>query len=381
MDPFSAQLEELEYNACRRRIPSDFQDKTNIIDFSSNDYLGLGNCWKDFTDEFYRQFADCGFSSSASRLLSSKQNIFSRLEDYLGDLYSKSVILFNSGYHANVGIIGALSRLPSTLFVCDKIIHASSIDGLKIANAEFARFPHNDMTALNRLLERKQSDYRHIVLLTESIFSMEGDIAPLKEIVSLKERIPNLMICLDEAHAFGVRGQKGLGLAEEYDLIDKIDFIVGTFGKAAASVGAFVAASSEARDFFINFARPFIFSTALPPVNIAWSFMMINKLVGMNKDREYLKDLSEKFRKMTEEVTGKPNSSRSQIVPLVTGNAAKALEICRRLEKEFGIHALPIRRPTVPPGKECIRFSLNAAMSFDTINRVREAIRTIQKEW
>lgn len=346
-----------------------------LLDLSSNDYLGLGERHREFMEEFLDRFPDAAFSSSASRLLSQRQKYHYLLETYLSSLYGKEVLLFNSGYHANVGSIGALT-LPSTLFVCDKLIHASIVDGLRINSAEFKRFPHNDISKLRKILEKETLNYERVIIVVESIYSMDGDSAPLPELVSLKNQFPNLMLYIDEAHAFGVKGKRGLGLSEELGIIKDIDVLIGTFGKAAASVGAFAVVSEELKSLFVNFARPFIFSTALPPANIAWSLLMTEKILNMEKERKHLSIISKNFSNSIGEILGKPTGSDSQIIPYLTGNAENALFIAERL-KEAGFLALPIRRPTVPPGGERIRFSLNSSMESEQLQKVIKVLKDI----
>ena len=363
MTTFSEILTSLNRENRLRVIPSFNGEK--FIDLSSNDYLSLGARCDEFHEEFLDRFADAGFSSSASRLLSTKQKYHNYLENYLELLYGKPSLLFNSGYHANVGCIGALS-LPSTLFVCDKLIHASIVDGLKIGGSEFKRFPHNDLVKLRRILESTSGNYDRIVVVVESIYSMDGDEAPLEVLVNLKKEFPNILLYVDEAHAFGVRGPHGLGIAEELGLIKEVDIIIGTLGKAAASSGAFAVCNEELKSLLINTARPFIFSTALPPANIAWSILIIEKIVNMSKERDKLADLSKKFSGRLQLISDKPTGSSSQIVPFLTGSPESALSIASNL-RDAGFLALPIRRPTVPPGGERIRFSLSANLDFDSL--------------
>lgn len=366
-------LNRLNSESRLRKIPEPISQAH--IDLSSNDYLGLGMRFQEFQAEFRDRFPDAAFSSSASRLLSTRQNYHLLLEDFLASLYGKETLLFNSGYHANVGCIGALT-LPSTLFLCDKLIHASIIDGLKINGAEYKRFPHNDVAKLKTILEKESGKYERIVIVVESIYSMDGDHAPLREIVEIRNQRHDVLLYVDEAHAFGVRGRCGLGLCEELGLIGYTDILIGTFGKAAASVGAFAVVSAEIKNLLINTARPFIFSTALPPVNVAWSLLMTEKIIGMEAERQHLQDLSNYFRtrlsdvcfecKETDPAIALQNSGNSQIIPFIIGDATKAVEIAHKL-KQYSILALPIRRPTVPPGGERIRFSLSAALTEDQL--------------
>lgn len=376
MPTFSDILTNLSADHRLRSIPE--QNTPYSLDLSSNDYLSLGSRCHDFQEEFLDRFSDAPFSSSASRLLSVNQKYHFMLEEYLQQLYGKPALLFNSGYHANVGCIGALT-LPSTLFVCDKLIHASVVDGLHVAQSQFKRFPHNDFRKLRTILEKEADNYENIVVVVESLYSMNGDEAPLSEIIELKKEFPGMLLYVDEAHAFGVRGDNGLGISEELGIIDSIDILVGTLGKAAASAGAFAIASPVMKSLLINCARPFIFSTALPPVNMAWSYLMIEKIVGMKQKRMKLKEISCKFSDRLESISGKPTGSSSQIIPYLTGNAENALYIAGKL-REKGIIALPIRRPTVPPGGERIRFSLGADMDWNQFDPVFKVLEEIADE-
>lgn len=374
MSAFSEILTNLKDENRLRVIPN--FDSERFVDLSSNDYLSLAVRSEEFKEEFLDRFGDAAFSSSASRLLSTRQHYHNALEEYLERLYSKPALLFNSGYHANVGCIGSLT-LPSTLFVCDKLIHASIVDGLRIADSEFKRFPHNDVAKLRRILEASSGNYERVVIVVESIYSMDGDEAPLESLVEMKKEFPNVMLYVDEAHAFGVRGPRGLGIAEELGIIRDIDIIIGTLGKAAASSGAFVVCNDVLKSFLINTSRPLIFSTALPPVNVAWSILMIEKIVEMDKERLRLADINCRFSETLEEISGMPTGSTSQIVPFLTGNAETAMSIAATL-RENGFLALPIRRPTVPPGGERIRFSLSADLDFNSLSPLFNILKTVR---
>ncbi len=345
-----------------RTIPAD-RSGSEVLDLCSNDYMGLRHLMPEMRKEFDARFPDVSFSASASRLLSVDQNIHKQLEDRLAELYGRPALLFNSGYHANTGIVSSLN-IPGTLFVADKLVHASMIDGLTQGRCNFKRFKHNDIHALSVILEREAANYSQIVVMVESIYSMDGDVAPLREIAALRDRYDNVLLYVDEAHAFGVRGRQGLGLCEELGLIDKTDIIMGTLGKAACSSGAFCIVSPELKEYFINAARSFIFSTALPPTNIAWSLITIDRLIGMEAERRHLRDISG----LVHEALG-ISGCDTPIVPFYTYDAAKAIEQSKVLEAK-GILALPIRRPTVPAGTERLRISLNASLSDADINKL-----------
>jgi len=372
MSDYGEILQSLKNAGRLRQIPP-HRAGNGLIDLSSNDYMGLARRAAEWKDEFHDRFGDIAMTASASRLLAADQIIFHQLEEYLTQAYSRPALMFNSGYHANVGLITALD-IPCTLWVADKFIHASAIDGLRMAGAEFKRWKHNDTAHLRRILEQEHDRHDRLIVLCESVYSMDGDMAPLSEIVAMKREFPKMMLYVDEAHAVGVFGERGLGVAEEFGLTDEIDILVGTFGKACASVGAFAITSRLVRDFLVNKARSLIFSTAIAPVNAAWSLLMLEKLRDMNPLRSHLKRVSTLFRKGIEEITGEPNPSRSAIVPLMTHDAERAVAMSQALERE-GISALPIRRPTVPPGGERIRFSLNASLTERDIALILDKIK------
>lgn len=372
-DFFTTYLQQIEQQGNLRKIPSEPAEE--LIDLSSNDYMSIASN-RSFFEEFYNQCDknDIYMSSSASRLLSQKQKDYDALECLLKDLYKKEILLFNSGYHANTGTISAIAA-GNTLIVADKLVHASIIDGITLSRRDFLRFRHNDITHLRTILSKKASEYDRIIVVAESIYSMDGDICDLNSLVALKEEYPNVILYVDEAHGFGVRGKYGLGIAEESGLISQIDIIIGTFGKAAASTGAFTATSATLKKFLTNKARSFIFSTALPPVSCLWTKFVVEKLTGMDKERKQLLDTSEYLNEKFSAYNGNIRS-HSQIVPLITGSSNKAVALSKELLKR-GYIALPIRKPTVPEGTERIRFGLNAKFRKEQAERLYAEIKNI----
>lgn len=346
-----------------------------VIDLSTNDYLGMA-ADPAFSDEFLRESAEWRFSSAASRLLASVQSPYASLEAYLSELYGKSALLFNSGYHANTGTVSALS-IPGTIMLCDKLVHASIIDGLTLSRNPYYRFRHNDVASLRKLLEKHHDDFDRVIVVVESVYSMDGDIAPLSEIVALKRDFPSMLLYVDEAHALGVRGERGLGVAEELGLLNDVDILIGTFGKALASSGAFVVTTPVIREFLLNSARSFIFSTALPPINVAFTHFMMRKMVAMHSSRQYLRHISRRFIDGIASIAGQQPRSDSQIVPLMAGSNARAVGWSVELRRQ-GVLALPIRRPTVAAGTERIRFSLNASLTDSEIDKVLNLIEGLR---
>lgn len=360
-----------------RHIPSDTTG-ASLYNLTLNDYMGLSQRAGVFMQEFRTRFPDAAMTSSASRLLASGQTPYAMLESFLSKSYGKPALLFNSGYHANIGVISALN-VEGTLWLTDKLIHASVIDGIRLAGAEYRRWPHNDLTKLRKLLERFSGKYERTIVVCESVYSMDGDMAPVRELAALKNEFPDVMLYIDEAHAIGCFGNRGLGLCEALGVMKEMDILVGTLGKACASSGAFAVTSPLLHDFLVNNARSLIFSTAIAPANVLWSLLMLEKLGDMKSERVHLEGISRKFREGIEIITGEENPSRSAIVPFMTGSARRAVALSARL-KDNGILALPIRRPTVPEGGERIRFSLNATLSEKDIDLILNCIDMVYHE-
>ncbi len=339
-----------------------------MLNLSGNDYLGLA------ADESLRaQFWQSELAqsqmlgSSSSRLLTGSYPIYHQLERLMAARFqSEAVLLFNSGYHANIGILPAISN-KRTLLLLDKFVHASLIDGARLSAADYLRYQHNDYQHLEQLLEQHHDAYERIIVVTESIFSMDGDCADLKRLVALKRRYAKLALYVDEAHAIGAYGTTGLGLAEQEGCLTEIDFLVGTFGKALGSVGAYLVCTQLIKDYLINAMRPLIFSTALPPINIAWTYFLFKRLEEWHEKRQHLAYLSQHLKQAVERITGQISSSQSCIIPLLLGENQNAVKMAQTLQAA-GFYCLPIRPPTVPVGTARIRLSLSAAMQKEQID-------------
>ncbi len=335
-------------------------DGREMLNLSSNDYLGLSSYPK-LLEEFYAQtdVKALPYSAVSSRLLSGNHEYYGMLEKDLCELYGKdAALVYTSGYHANIGILPALAG-KKDLILADKLVHASIIDGLRLSEAEMLRYRHLDMEHLRAILTRSREQYENVFIVTESIFSMDGDAADLIELCEIKKEF-DAFLYVDEAHAAGVRGTNGLGCCEEQACIDEIDFIVGTFGKAFASMGAFVVCNDLFREYLINTQRSLIFTTALPPVNVAWTRFVLNHMPDFYELRVKLNDTAEKLRKVLVE-KGFETRGTSHIVPFICGSNEYSVEMAELLQ-DNGFFALPVRYPTVPKNEARIRFSLNAAV-------------------
>ena len=321
-----------------------------LLNLSSNDYLGLASNIE-LRNEFLEGLTAEHFiaGSSSSRLLTGNYDIYNRLESRLAELYeSESALVFNSGYHANTGILPAVTTRKS-LILADKLVHASLIDGIRLSDAQCIRYRHNDYAQLEQILDTKASHFDIVIIVTESIFSMDGDEAELTRLVEIKNNYQNVMLYVDEAHAVGVRGKQGLGCCEEQGIIPKIDFLVGTFGKAFASMGAYVICTRRCRDFLINTMRTLIFTTALPPVNLEWTLFILNKAILMSDKRMHLHKISQMLYSPLNRLNGKQHQSCSHIVPYIVGASERASHLAKEIQKA-GFYVLPIRPPTVPLG-------------------------------
>lgn len=385
IEQMQQELQELKEKSNLRKLPAITHEGRNVIvdgqrmlNLSSNDYLGLANDRK-LRQEFRETLTTETFlpTSSSSRLLTGNFSIYDRLEQQLADDFgTEAALTFNSGYHANTGILPAVSN-THTLILADKLVHASLIDGIRLSAAKCIRYRHNEYNQLERLLQVNHSEYERIIVVTESIFSMDGDEADLRELVRLKKQYPNVLLYVDEAHAFGVRGQRGLGCAEEQDCINDIDFLVGTFGKALASAGAYIVCRKVIREYLINKMRTFIFTTALPPVTVQWTSFILERLAGFRQRRETLRFLSNQLREALKN-KGYDCPSTSHIVPLITGESCVAIRKAEELQRK-GFYALPVRPPTVPEGTSRIRFSLTAEIRESEMEKLINEISKDEK--
>ena len=381
LDHYAEQLDQLKQQGNFRQFTSNqqqgrwitIQDRT-MLNLASNDYLGLAadlSLREEFLDTLKIERAL--FSSSSSRLLTGNFAEYEQFENSLSKTFGRAALLFNSGYHMNIGILPALAD-SKTVILADKLVHASMIDGIRLSNAQYVRYRHNDLQHLEQLLQKYQQDEQveRIIVVTESIFSMDGDETDLAALAQLKQRFSKAMLYVDEAHAIGVRGGQGLGCAEQYGVLHQIDFLVGTFGKAIASIGGYIICDPIIRDYLINKMRPLIFSTALPPISMAWSDFIFNKVLNMQQQRQHLAEISH-FLQQAVIAKGFSSPSSSHIIPIIVGESNAAIEKARYVQQQ-GFYAMPVRPPTVPQNSSRLRISLTSMVQKAELEKLVECL-------
>jgi 8-amino-7-oxononanoate synthase len=346
-------------------------DGRRLLNLSSNDYLGLAS-HPGVALAAARATAR-GTGATASRLIVGTDRAYGELEEKLAAFQgSEAALVFGSGYLANVGAISSLVG-PGDAVVSDELNHASIIDGCRLSRATIHRYRHRDLDDLEDALQRaERQGARRMLIVTETVFSMNGDVAPLAEIVELKERYGAALL-VDEAHADGVFGPHGEGIAHELGVADRLDVHVGTFGKAFGAYGAYVAGTRPLIDYLVNAGRTFVFATALPPPVTG----AVDAALDIVRDgaalREDLHAKAARFRARLEAYGLDTCGSATQIVPVVVGESNAALEVARTLETA-GVLGVAIRPPTVPAGTARIRFSVSVLHTESELDRALDAI-------
>ena len=378
LNDYAAKLDELKQQGNLRQFTSNVQqgryieiNSRKMLNLSSNDYLGLASdlaLREQFFDETPNELRI--MSSSSSRLLTGNFPEYEQLENSLSQAFQgRAALLFNSGYHMNIGILPALSD-SKTLILADKLVHASMIDGIRLSTAKYVRYRHNDLKHLTRLLQQYHANeaFDRIIVVTESIFSMDGDETDLAELVRIKKQFAKVMLYVDEAHAIGVRGEQGLGCAEQYGVIDDIDLLVGTFGKALASVGGYLICHPIIREYLINSMRPLIFSTAQPPICMAWTDFIFQKVLTLKNERQHLNTISQSLQQAVLS-KGFDCPSTSHIVPVIIGESQKTVDKATQLQ-QAGFYIMPVRPPTVPKHSSRLRISLTTQVSQTDLDQL-----------
>jgi 8-amino-7-oxononanoate synthase len=345
-------------------------DGRELINFASNDYLGLS------TSPFLKERAAAyafkyGVGSGASRLISGNLELYETIETKLAQLKgTESALLLSSGFQTNLSCLSALATSNSRVF-CDRFSHNSILQGAILGGGRWTRFQHNDLDDLKKRLKRDPArGVGEKWILTESIFSMDGDAADVDSLIKLTKE-NNAHLFIDEAHSTGVLGDRGMGLTANKK---GIDLVMGTFSKACGSFGGYVACSNATREFLINFCSGLIYSTALPPPVLGAIEAALEIIPDLDDERARLSRYSEYVRRELKDLEISTGNSVSQIIPIMVGCELDALELSRYLEEE-GMFAPAIRPPTVPANSARVRVSLSAAHSEAQIEQLIEAIK------
>ncbi len=338
-----------------------------LINFSSNDYLGLARHTA-LIEGAARYLRRYGAGATASRLVCGNLDCLPELEARLARLKgAEAALILNSGYQANVSLIPALVNRRS-LVLADRLCHNSLIQGVVLSRAKLIRFRHNDLAHLEELLTRHGQDAERILVVSESVFSMDGDRADLDALIAVSRRHRALLM-IDEAHATGVLGPGGMGLGGGKD----IDVLMGTFGKGLGSYGAYVACSAELRAYLINFCSGLIYSTALPPPVLGAIEAALALAPKMDRERAHLHRLADGLRQGLRALGLSTGDSTTQIVPVILGDVSRALAMSRWLSRH-GFLAAAIRPPTVEPGQARLRLALSALHTQEQVDRLLAAI-------
>ncbi|MEN6331253.1 MAG: 8-amino-7-oxononanoate synthase [Smithella sp.] len=340
-----------------------------VLNFASNDYLGLGNSEEIrlLVSENFRRY---GASSSSSRLVSGNYTIINQAERAYADFFGyEDALFFPSGYQANLGVLSTLFEKGDTI-IFDKHIHASSVKGMLLSQAQFHGYKHNNMDHLRKRLEKTEPG--GAAVLAESLFSMDGDILDVDGFGKLKRKYGFFSV-IDEAHSFGVLGEKGRGLGGGI-----ADVAIGTFGKAFGLFGAFVLLAGELKEYLFNFASPLIYTTTLPEAHAASALNILDIISRCDDRRENLRKVShlmrEGLRQEGFQVTGD-----AHIIALTIGEENKATAISRKLLEE-DIFVLPARYPTVPAGKAILRISLTAVHRREDIDYFIDKLKKVYEK-
>jgi 5-aminolevulinate synthase len=381
---FASKVEELRKEGRYRTFANlerinDSDEKKIITIWCSNDYLGMGQ-HPVVLKAMHEAIDNCGAGAGGTRNISGTTKYHVQLEQTLSHLHNKeAALVFSSGYVANEGALSTLARLlPEAIIFSDEMNHASMIHGIKSSKADKRIYRHNDMDHLEQLLKEACPNKPKIIAF-ESVYSMDGDISPIKNTIELAQKY-NAMTYLDEVHGVGLYGEHGAGVAQEQGLMDQIDIIEGTFGKAYGLMGGYIAGKKETIDAVRSYASGFIFTTALPPAILAGARASIEHLKVSNierlKQRRNVKHLKERMEK-----AGLPiMRGESHIVPMIVGDAVCCKEVTDILLNNYNIYVQPINYPTVPKGTERMRLTATAAHSLDDVNYLCDILITLWQE-
>ena len=370
----ATKLETRKQNNALRNLSS----PNNLIDFSSNDYIGFSRN-KAIFEETHQYLIDVDCiqnGATGSRLISGNHKVYQEAEDYIAQFHqSESTLIFNSGYDANVGFFSSVPQ-KGDLILYDELCHASIRDGIQLSNAKAYKFQHNDFEDLEKLIQRCQTELVEVYIVTESVFSMDGDTPNLEELTQVSSKY-NGRLVIDEAHSLGVFGSTGEGMVQMLGLQDKVFARIMTFGKGLGCHGAAIAGSQELKDYLVNFARSFIYTTGLSPHSVATILMAYQHLETENSSINKLRENVVHFNQIKNLLGLKPMFVRSKSAiqsAIIPGNQNVKSIANQIQEKGFDVKA--ILSPTVPEGQERLRFCLHSYNTKEEITEVLSLLST-----
>ena len=355
------------------------EDTSEVAVWCSNDYLGMGQN-SEVINAMHEAIDSSGAGSGGTRNISGTTHYHVLLEKELADLHNKeSALLFTSGYISNEASLSTLaSILPDCVIFSDELNHASMIQGMRNSRAERFIFKHNDPDHLASLLQEIDFDRPKLVAF-ESVYSMDGDIAPIKEICEVAKKY-NAMTYLDEVHAVGMYGNRGGGIAERQGLMDELDVIEGTLAKAYGTMGGYIAANKEIIDVVRSFASSFIFTTSLPPAIAAGALASVRHLKKSKIEREKHQERAEMLKNKLRQTGIVVMPSESHIVPVLVGDPVLCKKASDILLKEYSIYVQPINYPTVPKGKERLRFTPSPLHNDEMMDHLVNSLKIVWKK-
>jgi glycine C-acetyltransferase len=377
-------IEQLKKDGVYRVLPVNFGPCANVINLnnkrtinlSANNYLGLATHPRVIAAA-QAATAKYGVGAGSVRTIVGNQDLLENLENEIARFKrEEAVTVFQSGLNCNLGTIPAITD-KEDLIVSDELNHASIIDGVKLSKADRAVFKHKDMVDLERVLLEKRSLYRNVLIITDGVFSMDGDLAPLPEIVKLAEKY-NALIYVDDAHGSGVLGESGRGTVDHFHLNGKIDFIVGTLSKAIGCIGGYVASKQNVKTWLLHRGRPLLFSTALPPAAVAGATESIKLLSETDEFTKKLWDNGRYFKAAMTRLGFDIGHSETPITPIMVGNEALTMAFSKGLLAE-GVFVSGIVFPTVPLGKGRLRVMLSAGHTKDDLDFAISAFEKVGK--
>lgn len=348
-----------------------------VINLSSNNYLAFANNPK-LKKAGIEAIEKYGVGSGAVRTIVGNMDIHEELEIKLAEFKrEEAVMVFQSGFNCNAGVIQAITN-KGDLIVSDSLNHASIIDGVKLSKADKAVFPHSDMKALRTLLEERRKDYTNCLIITDGVFSMDGDIAKLPEIVDLAEEF-DCMTYVDDAHGSGVLGESGRGTIDHFHLHGRVDFCIGTLSKAIGVIGGYVAGKKVMKEWLLHRGRPLLFSTSLPPSAVASIGAAVDELMTTTEHTDRLWENAKFFKEKVGKLGFDTGKSETPITPVIVGDEAKTLEFSKKLLEE-GVFVSAIVFPTVPKGTGRVRCMVTAGHNEENLSKAVEVFEKIGKE-